>query len=102
MIWTKTEYTTIINPAKQRSSTAAPGRRGGRRVPGAGHGYLSKKDFLVEIFSWPTPGNIDLTECRRLSVNHVALTGEIFSFWEAQFYNDRLRLKGQSPLQTHP
>ena len=63
-----------------------------------GSGYLSKKEFLVEIFSWPTPGNIDLTESRRLSVSHVTMTGEILSFWDALFYNDRLRLRGESPF----
>lgn len=49
--------------------------------------------FRVEIFSWPTPGNIDLTECRLFCIDHVANNGDVLPFLEALYKNDRLQLE---------
>lgn len=50
-----------------------------------------KTMFRIEIFSWPTAGNIDLTECRLFCIDHVTNNGKILPFWEALYKNDRLR-----------
>ena len=47
--------------------------------------------FSIEIFFWPTAGNIDLDECRRFYIDHVTTDGEILPFWEALFRNELLR-----------
>ena len=48
--------------------------------------------FRIEIFSWPTASNIDLTECRLFCIDHVTNEGEILPFWEALYKNNKLRL----------
>jgi uncharacterized radical SAM superfamily Fe-S cluster-containing enzyme len=48
--------------------------------------------FRIEIFSWPTASNIDLSECRLFCIDHVTNEGEILPFWEALYKNDKLRL----------
>jgi uncharacterized radical SAM superfamily Fe-S cluster-containing enzyme len=48
--------------------------------------------FRIEIFSWPTASNIDLSECRLFCIDHVTNQGEILPFWEALYKNDKLRL----------
>lgn len=45
--------------------------------------------FELEIFSWPTAGNIDLDEVRKFPISHVSNGGEALPFWEALFRNDR-------------
>ncbi len=47
--------------------------------------------FEIEIFSWPTAGNIDLDEVRKFPISHVTNGGEALPFWEALFRNDRDR-----------
>jgi molybdenum cofactor biosynthesis enzyme MoaA len=47
--------------------------------------------FEIEIFSWPTSGNIDLDEVRTFPISHVTNGGETLPFWEALFRNDRDR-----------
>jgi len=58
--------------------------------------------FNLEIFSWPTAGNIDLDEVRKFPISHVSNGGEILPFWEALFRNDRDRTSrrktGAEPL----
>jgi pyruvate-formate lyase-activating enzyme len=64
-------------------------------------GFLALRDFLVEIFSWPTPGNIDLDECRRSSVNHVTLDGTVLPFQVALYTEERRRLaRGAPPARS--
>jgi uncharacterized radical SAM superfamily Fe-S cluster-containing enzyme len=48
--------------------------------------------FRIEIFSWPTASNIDLTECRLFCIDHVTNEAEVLPFWEALYKNDKLRL----------
>jgi len=45
----------------------------------------------IEVFSWPTAGNIDLDECRRFCIEHVTNDWKILPFWEALFRNELLR-----------
>lgn len=53
--------------------------------------YLSMRNFVIEIFSWPTSGNIDLSECRQMAVNHIGPGGAVMPFLEALFANERMR-----------
>jgi len=46
----------------------------------------------IEIFSWPTASNIDLSECRLFCIDHVTNEGKTLPFWEALYKNDKLRL----------
>lgn len=63
---------------------------------------LPIRNFVIEVFCWPTPANADLSECRRSAVNHVTLDGQILPFWEALFRNDRLRgPQGPRPTAEH-
>jgi hypothetical protein len=59
--------------------------------------------FEIEIFSWPTAGNIDLDEVRKFPICHATNGGEVLPFWEALFRNDRdrngaARKTGATPL----
>lgn len=47
--------------------------------------------FEIEVFSWPTAGNIDLDEVRKFPISHLTNSGEALPFWEALFRNDRDR-----------
>jgi uncharacterized radical SAM superfamily Fe-S cluster-containing enzyme len=49
--------------------------------------------FRIEIFSWPSPGNIDLLECRLFCIDHLTNNGEILPFWEALYKNEKLKLR---------
>lgn len=49
--------------------------------------------FRIQIFSWPTPGNIDLGECRMARIEHLTDSGEILPFLEALYKNERKFLK---------
>jgi len=51
--------------------------------------------FSIEIFFWPTAGNIDLDECRRFCIDHVTTDGEILPFWEALFRDELLRKRAR-------
>ncbi|MGA1825104.1 MAG: radical SAM protein [bacterium] len=46
--------------------------------------------FRIEIFYWPSPGNIDLSETRLFCIDHVNNNGEILPFWEALYSNERM------------
>ncbi len=56
--------------------------------------------FRIEIFSWPTASNIDLSECRLFCIDHVTNEGEILPFWEALYRNDKSRLNKQNNFES--
>ena len=56
----------------------------------------------IEIFSWPTAGNIDLDEVRKFPISHVSNSGETLPFWEALFRNDRERKRASLKTGAEP
>lgn len=56
--------------------------------------------FRIEIFSWPTASNIDLSEYRLFCIDHVTNEGEILPFWEALYKNDKCRLRKEQNLKS--